>query len=394
MKHFSSLHACVEHIRSNYDPNKTVSPPKAKDINSGESIKVEMPAYLYRGESCPYPTTTSSMHRMKTDEALPDDVKNKIETVACCVDIKLQKMLEIEPMLSVGFLQHYGIPTKLLDVTTDLDVAVYFASGGKVGDKGRVCVFPLDVASQNSKVIDLRNHPKAVRPRRQSAMAFWSKQHIDIKSQDCIKELGLEWFSFELQDKDILKYHKGHHGLLDVHTDELAGVIKLLLDDMPKMDDRVAKWLSDRVVSAPLVGKVIDYWPDSGKPKTVELIPRSQTSIEYDEKKERHDNYKRWSDKYPETEAHRLVKRLGEVLHSIFPSEEILFRLAPNWPDGDSLDYLLRSRKMAFVYQPPDTLNIPEAEKWCGDNGYRLIRIKGPDKVTEKFLRSYIEKTQ
>lgn len=302
VRHFLSLDACIQHIRSNYGPTKTVK-TAAKDINSGESFVVdEVPTYLYRGESCPYPTTPSFMHRMKTDPALPTDVKNVIEEVARRVDEGMQDMFELAPMLSAGFLQHYGIPTELLDVTDSLDVATYFASGGKVGGKGLICVFPLDVASQNSIVIDLRNHPRAVRPRRQSAFAFWNRKYIDIKSPGCIEQLQLKWFSFELQSEDSLKYHKAIGGLLDAHTDPVAGAIQLLLDNMPKMDDRAAKWLSESVVPAPFVAKTID-WHSPGQPKTIEPIPRSETSIEYDEKKERGNNYKRWSDKFPEMDG-------------------------------------------------------------------------------------------
>ena len=392
IRHFSSLDACVQHIRSSYGPNKTVK-TAAEDIKSGERFVVdEAPAYLYRGESYSYPTTPSFMRRMKTNPALPTDVKDVIEEVARRVDEGMQDMLELEPMLSAGFLQHYGIPTELLDVTDSLDVAAYFASGKEVGKKGLICVFPLDVVSQNSIVIDLRNHPGAIRPLRQSAWALWNKQHIDIKSQDCIEQLQLKWFSFELQNKDILKYHKTNDDLLDARTDPVAGMIQFLIDNMPKMDDCAAKWLSKSVVPAPVVTKVID-WHSPGQPKTVEPIPRSETSIKYDEKKERENNYKRWSDKFSETEGHRLVKKLGEILHSIFPSEEVLGRLEPNWPDGKSIDFLIPSHKMAFAYQDSDTpdTRILEAEQWCSVNGYRLIKIDGSDAVTESSLRSRLE---
>ena len=329
---------------------------------------------------------------MKTTPKLPADVKDVIEEVTRRVDKDLQDMLKLEPMLSEGFLQHYGMPTRLLDVTDDLDIAAYFASGGKIGERGLICVFPLDVVSRNSIVIDLRNHPGAIRPRRQSALAFWNRKYVDVKSTDCIEQLQLKWFSFELQDEDALKYHEGNDNLLDAHTDPVAGMIQFLLDNMPKMDDRAAKWLSGEVVPAPFLAKGLD-WHGPGQPNTTEPIPLSETSIKYNEEKERDNNYKRWSDNYPETDGYRLVKKLGEILRSLFPSEEVLGRLEPNWPGGKSIDFLIPSHKMAFVYRDSDTLDslVSEAEQWCSANEYRLIKIDSPGAVTESSLRSRLK---
>ncbi len=393
VRHFSSLQDCVESIRSNYGPNQTVR-LEVKDLGSGRitNAKADVSAYLYRGESRRYCSTTSSMHRMKMNKALPDNVKDIIEKLTRQVDAALQKFLEITPRLSEGFLQHYGLPTELIDATSSLEVAAYFASDGKVGGEGLMCIFPVEVISKNSRVIDLRQHPFAERAIRQSAFVVFNKNHIDFKDMDCIEQLGLKWFSFTLRDADVKQYHDGKNGLLDVRTDKAACMLKVILDNMPKTNDVAAKWLSDTVAPTPMLAKV-ESWYRSGQPKTIQLIPPSETNIDYDEAAQRRINYETWSEKFSEKRPHCLIEKLGEILRSIYPSAEILFRLGANWPAGTSLDYIVSDRDLAFVYQNSNTPAIQErgARQWCHDNGYRLIEVNGPDAVTEASVRSLIQ---
>lgn len=397
MKHFRSLKSCLNHIRSTYNPKETVALDTFVDIHSGNQVRTDAPAYLFRGESIDYSTTTSSMHRMKNCKALPPEVKNTIEQVSINVNMELQRCLELDPNLSAGFLQHYGMPTELLDLSSDLDVAAYFASGGGIGNTGLICVVPLSTASRNSIVVDLRYHPRAVRPRRQSAFALKHRRHIDIKDNDCISELELVWLSFELQEQDILRSREKQHHLLDAHTDKFAGIIQLIMNSILKIDDHAAKWLSDKIVPGPVLGKKIDLQADSRDSRTFTLVPRSSESFEIDEgerkrrreeeENARYKNYTIWSEKIAETEPHRLVDRLGEILRQLFLSEEVLFRLAPNWPAGTAIDYLVPAAKLAFTYQQSHVDADLEAEEWCGQNDYRLIRVVGADAVTVASLR-------
>jgi len=338
------------------------------------------------------------MQRLRTDVSIFPSVRDAIERVTTLLDSELQKFMSFNPMWSAGFLQHYGAPTELLDVTSSLDVAAYFASSGQVRGRGLLCVLPVDVISTNSIIIDLTKHPGAERPRRQSAFAFFHRKHLDLKSPDCIEELQLKWYSFTLQRSDISQY-RSQESLLDAHTDKVAGMLQFLLNNMDKMDDRVAKWLSDRIVPAPFVTKAID-WYGPGQPRTVELVPLYETSIGYEESRERLNNYQNWSVAFAENRTHRLVDNLGQFLRSIYQSDEVLYRLGPNWPAGTSLDFLIPNRKLAFVYQdlpPSDDASTAKvnarignsvAEQWCDSNGYRLISIVGPDAVTEEHIRS------
>jgi hypothetical protein len=155
----------------------------------------------------------------------------------------------------------------------------------------------------NSIIVDLTEHPGADRPRRQSAFAFFHRKHIDLKSPECVEELQLKWYSFSLQPTDTLQY-RVPETLLDAHTDKVAGMLQFLLNNMDKMDDPVAQGLSDRIVPAPFVSKLMD-WYGPGQPRTVELVPLDETSVGYDESQERLNNYHDWSVAFAETRAHQ-----------------------------------------------------------------------------------------
>lgn len=389
-QHFLSLEVCLEHIKANFDPAQTIRINSGRDIHSGEAISFDVPAYLYRGESYPYPTTTPSGYRLNKDRSLPKVVRDSVQDIIRRLDLELQDWMHFNPMYSAGFLQHYGAPTQFLDVTSSLDVAAYFASGGKIGGIGLICVFPVEHVSGKAITVDLTNHPGAERARRQSAFAFYHRTHTDLKSATCINDLKLKWFSFSLMANDISLYH-GRNNLVDAHTDRVAGVLQIILDGWPKMDDRVAKWLSEHIVPAPFVTKALD-WYGPNQPRTVELVPMSDASIAYDEEQERWKNYRKWSIAFDEELPHRLILQLGDLLRKICPSEQILCRFDPNWPAGNCLDFLIPGRKLAFLYEDmePDQAsarNTIAAEEWCRSSGYRLIPIVGPGNVTEKRIR-------
>ena len=94
------------------------------------------------------------MHRLKSDDTLSLDVRRTVEKTACLLDHDLQEFMGFRPMLSAGFLQHYGAPTKLLDVTASIEVAAFFATGD-VGVKGLMCVFPVAIIADQCVIIDL-----------------------------------------------------------------------------------------------------------------------------------------------------------------------------------------------------------------------------------------------
>ena len=94
---------------------------------------------------------------------------------------------------------------------------------------------------------------------------------------------------------------------LPCQTDKVAGAIQIIVDDFEKQEDEIAKWLSKKVVPAPFVAKIIDYWENKPQqPKTVELISMQEAGMTYNEDVERENNYQKWSILHPEIRPHKL----------------------------------------------------------------------------------------
>lgn len=382
LEHFDSLADCYSFIESRYAPGQLIEIESGKNIESGEPMSITVAAYAYRGESRSYPTTTSSMQRLLGEGSLPYAVRKEIERVVMTADAELQKFMRLHPMLSAGFLQHYGAPTELIDITTDLQVAGYFASGGSIGDSGWMCVIPMAEASRRAIVIDLTRHPAAERPRRQSAFALYHQEFSDLKHPLCVSELQLRWFSFTLRDADVERFHV-RHDILDAYTDKVAGLLQFIIDNMPKMEDGAAKWLSDRVVPAPFVTKALD-WYSPGQPRTVTLIPLCDSSSQYDEARERRRNHETWSLAFTENRAFKFVELLGDVLRRVYADDVVLQRLDESWPAGRNLDHLVLQRRLAFLYAPgmPHD-NLDAAAEWSALNGFKFVIIQSPNDIAE-----------
>lgn len=276
---FASLTECVEHARR---------------------LQAMEPHY-FRGErSDRYLTTPSMLDRVRGDVRLPDKCRDEIEKRVGRLHADVQEFLGLDPDLAMGFLQHYEMPTELLDLTSDPVVAAFFAAGGDVGSYGLLAAIPMTQLG-DANVQDLRNHPKAVRPRRQSAFTFSHHHFHNLKANECIDKLGIRWYRFKLdsRDKDTFGVN---HGLLDAHTDLVAGVLQLLLDDYGKTNDWTAKWLADHVVSAPFITRVV------GKDETgslvVELVSAESAGMEYDETIERFNNHRIWSNQFRDTRGY------------------------------------------------------------------------------------------
>lgn len=296
-RQFSSLADCIEHINGIYSGEITVA---GKDRTSGDSVGIlDIPAYLLRGESAEYQSTTATMQRVPIDLDLTDRAKQLIPQLSSFIEKELSEFLALSPMDSAGFAQHYGLPSELIDLTSS-GCAGYFASGGKVGQKGYIAVFPTNELVRSSVLIDLRNHPKADRPRRQHAFGIFHNNYTDLKDERCIAELKSIWFGFTLtdSDKDIFQ---SKSWILEAHTDPVAGALQIVIDSMvekhDKLPDEIAYWLSRRIAAAPFVAKVIKSTPED-KPIEVELVSTVSAEIPFDEEAEKERNYRYWSSKY------------------------------------------------------------------------------------------------
>lgn len=127
------------------------------------------------------------------------------------------------------------------------------------------------------------------------------------------RKLGIRWYRFKLQQRDKDAFG-ANYGLLDAHTDLVAGVLQLLLDDYGKTNDWTAKWLADHVVAAPFITRPVDK--DETGSLVVELVSAESAGMEYNEIVERFNNHRVWSNQFPDSRGYsgfRNLKFLSEV---------------------------------------------------------------------------------
>ena len=253
---------------------------------------------LFRGERTDrFLTSPPMLERVRTDRSLPPGCRKAIEERVQRLHKDLQEFLDLDPNLAMGFLRHYEAPTDLLDLTSEPPVAAFFAAGGDVGTDGLLAVVPQSKRTEGA-ITDLRNHPKALRPRLQSAFTLNCAQYGDLKSKSCVSELGVQWYRFTLTNADKERYGS-RRALLDAHTDPVAGVIQLLLDSYGKTNDWTADWLARHVVAAPFVTRIAGKDP-SGM-LLVQLVSLSEAEMEFDDAAERFNNGRIWSNRYNDT---------------------------------------------------------------------------------------------
>ena len=306
---FDSLSDCVEFISANY-----AAEPVQLDSHRMNARIVEKkgsltaPKYLFRGESGQYPKTTSSLYRLNADVTLPLKALEHLLLTRARLNRDLSEKYGLGALLAEGLLQHYGIPTDFLDLTTSLDVATCFATDLRVGQIGGICVAQTQRLSELSTLVDLRNVASAARPRRQQAFAMSCEGHYNYKSDKTIRELGLRWHWFRFTEADTRTFPPKPE-LLDAHTDRASGLMELLISDYGKIHDQAAKWLASRLQPAPFVCVSLPRVKEDDELR-VEWISAEEAGIPYVETDSSKHNYERWSDKYVDPPKKSLPKDL------------------------------------------------------------------------------------
>jgi len=98
----------------------------------------------------------------------------------------------------LGFLQHYGLPTDVFDLTTSFEVSAFFATyKGDDSPIGMIGVFERESFDVHFATTDLTLHPFAKRPRRQYAFGSLSKSGLyDLKAEKNDSFFKSIWYVF------------------------------------------------------------------------------------------------------------------------------------------------------------------------------------------------------
>src|SRR5450759_3826360 len=140
----------------------------------GLVIPHDAPRYLFRGECGKFETTTCGNRRpsayvVKDGRRLSAlDLQALEDLITALARRFIEDDYSLDSHSAIGLLQHYGLPTWMVDFTAHLGYAFAFAAaaGSAVG---RVAVMPLRGFPSTGGVVNLTDHRRAERPRRQEA---------------------------------------------------------------------------------------------------------------------------------------------------------------------------------------------------------------------------------
>src|ERR1044072_3458650 len=184
--------------------------------------------HLYRGESRPYPSTCPGTRRVLEDQTLHFqektfwiDLAGHFEDWFC--DYTGQMTLDSAQM----FLQHYGIPTDLLDFTSDPEIALFFASLSNAEDVGLICCMDVQKSKEAAEIFNLTDFTLAPglqlqRPKKQKGYAFRHRAGLpsDLKAEEAREGLGLSWYGFRKVQHE--QYVERHREILSIDDDKVA----------------------------------------------------------------------------------------------------------------------------------------------------------------------------
>jgi hypothetical protein len=275
------------------------------EIGSGLVVPRDVPRYLFRGENGRFDTTVSSIHRSETF-AIRDgrrlsvsDLRTLQGLISClALHFVNNKTYSLNERQAYGLLQHYGLPTTIMDFTGDLTNAFAFAASG-VSSVGRVAVLTLPGCLE--RVTDLTDHPWAERAQRQAAFGVVPPDGlVDLKSEAARSRLGLRWYEFPvaLSDRECLLTKIEE--LLRWTDDPSAGFLRFHITEFVeahgKLSPELTDWLLDRIPMAPYC-----YMAESFEARDVVVYFRSARDLPaYDGRLEREHSRRYWSSAHPE----------------------------------------------------------------------------------------------
>lgn len=318
-RYFKSLRECIEFIQERY-PQRQVCSSTLQKVNGSWQVTL-IPRYLYRGEKSCFPTTMSGLDRLQCNRGLEADARRDLEKVVKqCNEYFVTRLAGSraslgseylrEDLNTAGFLQHYGMPTEFIDFTSGLDVAAFFASEGKLGTNGLICVLPSDIfavypeQTPEGYIVDLGDMPIGQRASKQNAYGVVLRKIKDLKDNMFV-QLGARWYEFTLTEADRGDF-RVRTDLLDLDDDvlatQIAGAVHQYIHEFGKINDQAARWLAHTIVVMESV-LIPDAELPNGRPVRKLASLRQLRESGYrgsDETDLRCRCYRKWSVKYPD----------------------------------------------------------------------------------------------
>lgn len=261
----SKLDETLRDIQSRFRSAERVA-VEGYDIDSGSrETELSAPRLLFRGKAnATWDSMVSSLERLRS-ERLSDFEKGEIAAIASTVDQHLQRMLHLAPQALAGFLQHYGFPTELIDVSSSPQVAALFAVWGNLSGSGAITVFGTLQVTRNCTLIDLTVLEWALRPPTQAGYGVFHDTFTNLWENASIVDLiQCGRFEFPVVPSDAVRFLQDANATASAYIDLLdpaRAMVGHLLTALTRNDGPfpggVAKWFATRVPPSTLT--VVDY---------------------------------------------------------------------------------------------------------------------------------------
>jgi hypothetical protein len=210
--------------------------PEYQDIDSCLEAIIKDSAgrtVLYRGESCCYPTTEPGHLRIMKDSNLTFEEHTFLRDASMM--FMEENFEDADPSLrgqGEMFLQHYGLPTDLLDFSSSLKVSAYFAWKDNPEHIGMLAILDYDKARKHVDIFRLADFrlpdgSELIRPQRQEAYAI--RHHpghfTNLKDEECGEAIGLNWYTFKKETRNP-SYFETMENILDANDDPCANLMR------------------------------------------------------------------------------------------------------------------------------------------------------------------------
>jgi FRG domain len=263
--------------------------------------------FLFRGECGDFEKTVAGLHRQETgtfdDGRRLSDPDLTLLTQRLIPDLALRFAntddYDLDEPSAYAVLQHYGLPTRILDFTARPDIAFKFAASRKAA-VGRVAVMERAVAFGGTPVFDFRGHEWAQRAQRQWAFGVIPADGlIDLKSEAARSRLGIRWYQFPVSPAEGPFFDANYAELLRWTDDPSAGFLRFHITEFVeghgKLSPDLTEWLLDRVPIAPYCYLLERFEIDHAAVKY-----RSAKDLPvYDKDAEKGHSRRYWSSAYP-----------------------------------------------------------------------------------------------
>jgi hypothetical protein len=247
---FASMTDAFRHILGQYAFQD--HPHVWEQTASGLMYPREVPGYLFRGECGEYPTTTASIGRLgQRCELSKADVVQLAGISDWIATMIRQEREGLSWPDAFALLQHYGMPSRIVDFTGDLGLAFAFAAHGKYSI-GRLAVVP-----NAPCVLELSDHPWAERAQRQAAygIVMDTRELKDLKANAVRVRLNVKWYEFQISADEKLYSDERVRELLREPNDPSAGFVRYYItryvEAFGKLSQQLTEWLLRNVVIAP-----------------------------------------------------------------------------------------------------------------------------------------------